>query len=98
MTVTCHRCSRQTSEERIAFRATCGCGAWLHCCRNCEFFAPGRANDCREPRAEAVADREHGNFCEWFRASAAPAAAAPGGRGTATAARTALDALFAKKP
>jgi len=94
MTVTCHRCGRQTSEERIAFRATCGCGAWLHCCRNCEFFAPGRANDCREPRAELVADRELGNFCEWFRPAAAPAAAP----GKSTAARAALDALFAKKP
>jgi len=94
MTVTCHRCGRPTSGERIAFRATCGCGAWLHCCRNCEFFAPGRANDCREPRAEPLADREQGNFCEWFRASAAPAAAA----GNATAARAALDTLFAKKP
>ena len=75
-------------------RATCACDTWLHCCRNCAFFAPGSANDCREPRAEPVTDREQANFCEWFR----PAAAAVAVHGDAAPARAALDALFTKKP
>jgi len=94
VTVRCHACGRPTSDELIARTATCaGCGAWLHCCRNCDLFAPGRANDCREPRAEAVPDRERANFCDWFR-PAAPPAAAPSAPG---AARAALEALFTKK-
>jgi hypothetical protein len=48
------------------------------------------ANDCREPNAERVADKEAGNFCDWFRPRARAAAAAP------ERARAGLDALFAK--
>ena len=94
MTVHCHRCGRETSGDRIAVRALCAdCGAWLHCCRNCGFYAPGAANDCREPNAERVADKEQGNFCDWFRAGAAAVA----GKETSDA-RARLDALFARKP
>jgi hypothetical protein len=94
VTVRCHACGAETAAERIAMRAVCGCGAWLHCCRNCDFYAPGRANDCREPRVERVADKEAGNFCDWFR----PATTAPPADRPAANARAALDALFGKKP
>ena len=94
MTAHCHRCGRDTVADRIAVRAVCDCGAWLHCCRNCGFYAPGLANDCREPNVEHVADKDQGNFCDWFR----PAPAAPAGDRSGTGARTALDALFKKKP
>ena len=94
MTAQCHRCGRPAGEDRIGVRAVCaGCGAWLHCCRNCAFYAPGLSNACREPNAERVADKEQGNFCDWFR----PAAAAAGAKGPGDA-RAALDALFARKP
>ena len=70
------------------------CSAFLHCCRNCDFYAPGLANDCREPRAEHVVDKEQANFCDWFRPAPTPRPAAT----SASGARAALDALFAKKP
>jgi len=73
-------------------RATCACGAWLHCCRNCDFYAPGRTNDCREPNAERVADKDQGNFCDWFRPAATRTPQAP------STARARLEALFSKKP
>jgi len=70
------------------------CAAFLHCCRNCDHYGPGLANDCREPQAERVADKEQGNFCDWFR----PATATRAATGTSAGrARTALDALFGKK-
>ena len=54
-------------ERKISFRALCDhCGAALHCCKNCKFYAPGRANDCAVPGTEYVADRMASNFCEEF--------------------------------
>jgi len=96
VTVRCHRCGRELVADRIGVRELCaGCGAWLHCCRNCTFWAPGAARDCREPAAERVADKEQGNFCDWFR-PAAPADAGPDA--AASRARAELARLFGKKP
>ena len=95
MTVHCPACGRAADVERVAFRAVCeSCGAWLHCCRSCDFHAPGRPNDCREPNVAPVADKEQANFCDWFRPAAAAARAPAANAG----ARAALDALFRKKP
>ena len=43
------------------------CHAHLHVCKQCEFFDPQRANQCREPVAEFVQDKERANFCGYFR-------------------------------
>ncbi len=92
MTVRCHACGAELERERVGVRETCACSAYLHCCRNCDHFAPGAANDCREPSAERVPDKDQGNFCEWFR-PAARRGAAPTPAGGA---RAKLDALFKK--
>ena len=83
------------SGERVGFRDECpACRADLHACRQCAHHDPGAYNECREPGAERVADRERANRCDWF----APRAGG-GARGDSrAAARSALDALFAKKP
>ena len=68
----CHRCGVEVALERIGVRDVCGkCRAYLHCCRNCEFYERGAHNDCREPNAELVAEKEDGNFCEYFHFSSA---------------------------
>jgi len=91
--VRCHRCGTVAEVERVGVREVCArCTAYLHCCRNCALYEPGRHNDCREPNAERVADKEAGNFCEYFQASAERAAAA-----TAGDARARLDRLFKKR-
>jgi hypothetical protein len=46
-----------------------GCGKQTHVCRNCRFFAPGRANDCQEPIAERVVEKDRANFCDYFEPS-----------------------------
>ena len=90
----CYRCGTSFEGDRVPVRGVCPrCSAFLHCCRNCDFYAAGLANDCREPRAERVADKEQGNFCDWFRAGVAAVA----GKETSDA-RARLDALFARKP
>ncbi len=45
------------------------CRKQTHVCRNCRFYAPGRANDCLEPIAEAVQDKQRANFCDYFEPS-----------------------------
>lgn len=55
------------AERKISFRAVCDqCGAALHCCKNCRFYAPGRPNDCAVPGTEYVPDRSANNFCDEF--------------------------------
>ncbi|MBW2061150.1 MAG: hypothetical protein JRI95_06240 [Deltaproteobacteria bacterium] len=54
-------------EGKVSFRELCAhCGMDVHVCLNCEFYDPGYSNDCREPQAEPVRDREARNTCEYF--------------------------------
>ncbi len=78
-------------------RDVCGeCDSDLHACRQCAFYDPHVADQCREPGADKVKDKEAGNFCDFFRLSHA----IPPQRDTAdpaAEARRRLDALFKKK-
>ncbi len=81
--------------ERIGFRDTCEkCDADLHVCLNCVHYDSNAYNQCREPNAEWVSDRERSNRCDHFAYADRP-------RGSAGAeparARSALEELF-KKP
>jgi len=42
------------------------CGNDLKACVNCRFFDSGSHNQCTEPMAERVCDKEKANFCEYF--------------------------------
>jgi len=91
--VRCQGCGTVAEVERVGVRDVCArCTAYLHCCRNCAFYEPGRHNDCREPNAQRVADKEAGNFCDDCRPAAHGAAAA-----TPSETRARLDALFKKR-
>ena len=37
-------------------------------CRNCAHHDPSAYNECREPLAERVSDRERANRCDYFSA------------------------------
>lgn len=72
------------------------CAEALHCCRQCRLFAPERADQCLEERAEHPTDRTAANFCDYFQLrESAPAAA--GGHGDPDP-RARLDALFGAAP
>ncbi|GAB4265221.1 MAG: hypothetical protein Kow0092_17400 [Deferrisomatales bacterium] len=92
--MTCVRCGAQLPPGPYRRRDTCpGCGAELHACVQCAFYAPGHYNDCREPQAERVLDKERANFCDFFRA----ATGRPPEESAREAARARLDELFSKK-
>jgi hypothetical protein len=66
---------------------------WL---ANCALHDPGAYNQCREPNAERVSDRERANRCEWFTPRSGDSGPL---RDPKAGAQTALDALFKpKKP
>jgi hypothetical protein len=53
--------------ERVGYRDECArCGNDLHACRNCAHHDPSAYNECREPNAEWVSDRERANRCDYF--------------------------------
>jgi len=93
MSRACHRCGRAVGGvERVGRRDAClGCGADLHCCRNCRFHDPAYHNECREPQAERQVDKESGNFCDYFAFADGVCSAVA----ATNDARAKLDALFA---
>lgn len=68
MPMICYNCSQQIElEQKPGRKDTCPkCSAYLHCCRNCRFYDKTAHNQCLEPQAEWVQDKESGNFCEYF--------------------------------
>jgi hypothetical protein len=65
--VMCWYCGSPVIDEVIGRSLRCtGCGKDLRACKNCRFFLPGAKGDCSEAKAEPVADKERGNFCDWF--------------------------------
>jgi hypothetical protein len=71
------------------------CHAELHVCLMCEFYDVSVAKSCRETVAEEVKDKQHANFCDYFRSS--EGAYRPGDRSAADKAKAELDALFGRK-
>ena len=88
----CWHCGQQLKGNDYARENRCpACGRATHACRNCRFYAPGRANECLEPLVERVVDKERPNFCDYFEP-----AAGSGGQSTQSAEdlRKAAEDLF----
>ena len=64
----CHKCKKKLPEGlKTGFHSTCeNCGADLHSCANCRFYAKGKPNDCNVPMTDPIVDREKANYCEEF--------------------------------
>ena len=64
----CHACGAEiAARERVGRRDRCErCGVDLHSCRQCRFHDPAAYNECAEPQAERVLDKERANFCDYF--------------------------------
>ncbi|MBU0728957.1 MAG: hypothetical protein KKE17_10445 [Proteobacteria bacterium] len=64
----CFSCGRETDIDGKPARgdACHHCGADLKVCRNCRFYDEAAYNECREPQAERIVDKDRANFCEYF--------------------------------
>ena len=96
--LSCYRCGhalRLVAREKVHRRDTCvGCGADLHSCVHCRFFDPSRSNQCSEPEAEWVSEKENANFCDFFEPRTSVNLTARGGTSKQADARSAFDDLF----
>jgi len=64
----CHHCGWEWTYSGLPGRSdTCErCGFELRVCLNCVRYDARAAHQCRETRADPVADKDRANFCEWF--------------------------------
>jgi|SRR5882672_6453255 len=93
----CRACGAEiSSAERIRRTDECpACASDLHSCRNCRHFNPKVHNQCEEPVAEWVSDKERANFCDYFAFSEGRGAGPAGERPSAQeAAREKWKKLF----
>ncbi len=75
MQVFCFHCKKTNeviaSSGQIGRREECQfCKSDLHACKNCEMYEPKSYNECKEPSAEVVKEKERANFCDYFKARA----------------------------
>ncbi len=64
----CHKCGAAVDPEKVSRRDECGtCHSDLHVCLNCTFYDPSRHNQCFEPQAEKVKEKDRSNYCDFFR-------------------------------
>ncbi len=68
--VVCHKCQKEIPTipgMMIGRREECpSCSSDLHVCLNCVNYSPGSYNECREPVAELVKEKDRSNFCDYF--------------------------------
>jgi hypothetical protein len=71
MAIECYKCGQTLSEtyKVMVGRADhCpSCMADIRTCRMCQFYDPSSYNECREPSADRVKDKEKANFCDYFK-------------------------------
>jgi hypothetical protein len=79
--ISCHACAADLEIELPVGRAArCPrCGADLRCCLNCRFHDISSYNDCAEPMAERVVEKDRANFCDYFAPAGGGVAFAPTG-------------------
>ncbi|MGE3684585.1 MAG: hypothetical protein AB7G93_22950 [Bdellovibrionales bacterium] len=64
--------------ERVGIREECPkCRADAHVCKNCAFYDPKVYNECREPQAEVIRERDRANRCDYFQPGSGGATAGP---------------------
>lgn len=94
----CYFCNGELEfKDKVMRKDTCThCGRDLHCCLQCRFYDPSYHNDCREPQAEMVRDRDKANMCDFFRFCGAGTSGEDGEEDAREKAKKELDRLFKK--
>jgi hypothetical protein len=64
----CYFCGKTIEVEgRVGRSDACPyCRGDLHSCVQCRFYDAGAYNQCSEPQAERVLEKEKSNYCDYF--------------------------------
>ena len=66
----CFSCSKKLDlnhGQKIVKNEECPyCYASLHSCRMCHYYEPQAYNQCREPNAERIVEKEKANYCDFY--------------------------------
>lgn len=72
----CYKCNspfEYDALKKVSRGAECPkCKTSLKCCKMCTFFEASSYNECKEPVAERIVDKEKPNFCEYFMVQIGP--------------------------
>ena len=97
--IKCYHCQKSIpilGAFKVTRTEECPYCSWsLHCCKMCKFYDPQVYNECTEPNADRVVDKEKANFCDYFRPT--PSAYRPEALSAADKAKAELEALFGHK-
>lgn len=89
----CWNCGQELSPLDYGRSDTCKkCGRDTKVCKGCIYYDKNSNNECREPQAERVVDKEQSNFCDYFKPASKSDASAP----ARDALKAAAEALFKK--
>lgn len=70
MKVKCFSCKKELEFDQgfnISRTEECPyCYANIHSCKMCKFFNTSSYNNCSEPSAERVVEKEKANFCDFY--------------------------------
>lgn len=69
--IICFRCQKTLTGHDVGqkvFRTEeCPhCQAPIRCCQMCKHYSPKDYNECHEPVAERILEKEKSNFCEFY--------------------------------
>jgi hypothetical protein len=66
----CHSCHKDLGLEagaKVGKSEECpSCYADVRCCKMCHFFDQSCYNECKEPNADRIIEKEKANFCDYF--------------------------------
>lgn len=70
MKTKCYSCKNELEFETnssISRSEECPqCYANIRCCKMCKFYDQSAYNECREPSADRILEKEKSNFCDYF--------------------------------
>ncbi len=76
MAILCYKCGKELSDTykiMVGRGDTCShCMASIRCCKMCHFYDVKAYNECREPNADRVVDKEKANFCDYYKIGGGP--------------------------